>query len=207
MSDNISSAKRELRKHILGLRMGLGDAEVQDLSGKIQTNLFASTILKDIKTAFIYKSFKNEADTAETIGLMRECGIRTCFPRVEAADTGQRVMAIYEAPGGDEFFEMGNFGILEPCPKKCAPVKIEEIDLVVVPGVAYDKGFFRLGFGGGFYDRFLANVKPSCIKAAPAFELQIVSEVPRDIFDMPVDCIITEEQVYYDEEQSKKFEK
>jgi 5-formyltetrahydrofolate cyclo-ligase len=73
---------------------------------------------------------------------------------------------------------------------------IDEIDLVIVPGIAYDRHFNRLGFGGGFYDRFLADVKSDCVKAAPAFSMQVIDTVPTDIQDVPVDCIITEKCMY-----------
>ena len=80
----------------------------------------------------------------------------------------------------------GTWGILEPAPDKIRPVDPKELDLVVVPGVAFSPDGDRLGYGGGFYDRFLPRTKPETVFAALAFELQIRDNVFPGQYDCPM---------------------
>ena len=90
----------------------------------------------------------------------------------------------------------GAMGIPEPRKGKIRQVPPEEIDVVITPGAAFCEEGWRVGYGGGFYDRFLRNSKKKAL--ALAFELQIVQEVPHDLqYDVGVDCIVTENRVIY----------
>ncbi|MEK7545422.1 MAG: 5-formyltetrahydrofolate cyclo-ligase [Patescibacteria group bacterium] len=85
-----------------------------------------------------------------------------------------------------------NLGILEP-DKKSPTEKPENIDLVIVPGIAFDEQGNRIGFGGGFYDKLLKKVK--CPKVALAYDFQIMQSIPGEKHDVPMDKIITEKRV------------
>jgi len=89
----------------------------------------------------------------------------------------------------------GTWGILEPKADRVRPVDPQEIDLVVVPGVSFDPNGNRLGYGGGFYDRFLLRTKPDTTFVALAFELQIRDDVHPEEHDHPVHYVITEDRV------------
>ena len=77
------------------------------------------------------------------------------------------------------------------------PVEPKEIDLVIVPGVAFDIRGNRLGYGGGFYDRFLPNTRKNTTLVALAYELQVSSDVYRAEHDVPIHILITEERLLY----------
>lgn len=97
---------------------------------------------------------------------------------------------------GPDGMRKGMFGITEPCPKKGALLRPEEIDLVLVPCVAFDGEGRRLGHGGGYYDRYL----PGCVrgmKVAVAFEAQRLPCVAADDLDVPMDALVTEQGVQY----------
>jgi 5-formyltetrahydrofolate cyclo-ligase len=91
----------------------------------------------------------------------------------------------------------GTMGIPEPQKEFLRPVRWTDIEAVMVPALAYDLNGFRLGYGGGYYDRLLSGISPECTKIGAAFEQQIVSEVPREKHDIKVDLIITEDRVIY----------
>ncbi len=91
--------------------------------------------------------------------------------------------------------EEGMFGILEPRTGCIRPFPIEEIDIVLVPGIAFDESGGRIGFGGGFYDEFLAKLPSETKRWALAFEFQIVEKIPLTDKDVPVESIITEKRV------------
>ena len=86
----------------------------------------------------------------------------------------------------------GKFGIPEPM--ELMKVSYKSIDAVIVPGVAFDKNGYRIGFGFGHYDKFLKKT-PHAVKIGLAFEFQIVDSVPKEEHDVPVDFIITEKRV------------
>lgn len=85
----------------------------------------------------------------------------------------------------------GRFGITEPC-AGCAPVLVNTLDLILIPGVAFSISGVRLGRGKGFYDRLLAQVSPT--KCGVAFDWQIVQEIPREAHDVTVDFLLTPTQ-------------
>jgi 5-formyltetrahydrofolate cyclo-ligase len=84
-----------------------------------------------------------------------------------------------------------SFGALEPAAGE--PVGPEEIDVVVVPGLAFDRRGHRVGYGGGFYDRFLGRLRPDALTVGICFSVQVVDEVPHGRGDRPVDLVVTEQ--------------
>ena len=89
---------------------------------------------------------------------------------------------------------LNSFGYYEP--KNISPVDPEEIDLVIVPGVVFDKSFNRIGFGKGYYDRILSKLKPSAKKVAIAHDFQVLQSIPTEDHDIKMDMIITEETIW-----------
>jgi 5-formyltetrahydrofolate cyclo-ligase len=92
-----------------------------------------------------------------------------------------------------EELSLGSYGILEPRTEKIRKTNVEDIDLIIVPGVAFDEKGNRLGHGKGFYDRLLKKTKATVIGLA--FEFQILENIPTDKNDVPVDMIITEKRI------------
>jgi len=99
-----------------------------------------------------------------------------------------------------EELEVGTYGILEPRLELRAladkRVEVGQLDLVVVPGVAFDRRGARLGRGKGYYDRLLARVRPDTLLVAPAFECQLFPEIPAEPHDVYMDKVITEKATY-----------
>ena len=85
-------------------------------------------------------------------------------------------------------------GLLEPIESKTNLVEPSDIDLLIVPGIAFDSEGFRMGFGGGYYDRFLQSFKGNTVSLA--FQEQIVSDLPKEDHDIPVEKIITDEAIF-----------
>ncbi|OFW61331.1 MAG: 5-formyltetrahydrofolate cyclo-ligase, partial [Actinobacteria bacterium RBG_19FT_COMBO_36_27] len=90
----------------------------------------------------------------------------------------------------------GVYNIMEPVTELCKPAKISDIDVVVVPGVSFDKKFNRLGYGGGYYDKILSHIPEKIKKIALCFDIQIVDALPVSEHDIKVDTIITETKIY-----------
>jgi len=187
--------KSALRKEILEKRNSVPKSEIETLSQIIMQK--AAVLLKsdDIKLIMCYMDFRNEVMTGDFIRKCLASGKKIALPLVEKGMDGKKNISAYEIKDEQRDVSPGTYGILEPNPATTKLVNPTDIDLVIVPGVAFDEGKYRMGYGAGYYDRFLLKVRPDCIKAAPAFELQIVDKVPREEHDIPVDIIITEKRI------------
>jgi 5-formyltetrahydrofolate cyclo-ligase len=141
----------------------------------------------------VYLAFRGEVETSRIIEDCLGRGVVVAAPLTLRAD--RRLVPLrLEGRAGE--LRKGAYGILEPDPARCSPVAPESLDLVVVPGVAFDERGGRLGYGGGYYDRFLRRHAAGAIWAALAFEIQIVLEpLPLDAHDVRMDLIFTESRV------------
>lgn len=184
--------KRELRKGIIKERMSLKPEEVKQKSELIANRLFSLEEFEISKTVMLYLDFRNEVATE---AIIQECfsqGKRVLIPITQLEPPKLIPSELKDYPGD---LTTGTYGILEPQKDKIRLVEPEEIDLVLVPGVAFDIKGNRLGYGGGFYDRFLNRTKPGTPFIALAFELQVRDEVYPEPHDHPVHYVITEERV------------
>lgn len=189
--------KRDLRNLFKALRDTLSEEERAAKSEKILRNLTAHKGYKDAQTIFIYMSCGSEADTYKIIEKMILDGKKIAIPYLEETEKRMKP-ALFLG-----FLELAEnrFGILEPVESALEFIKADTIDLVITPGLAFDKSGFRLGYGGGYYDRFFAenqffSAKPPK-KVGIAFIEQLSERnLPKSEHDIPVDFIITDCGVY-----------
>lgn len=92
-------------------------------------------------------------------------------------------------------FKIGSYGIKEPDTSYCTKVSTSNIDVIIVPAVAYDKNYYRLGYGGGFYDRFLPTIRKDAIFIGLAFDFQICDAIPKEEHDIQLNYVITESRI------------
>jgi len=187
--------KHIIRKEILRAREALSSAEIERKSTAIIRRLAATKEFLKSGLVMCYMDFRNEVRTAELIKECLAAGKRTAFPLVLDTEGSRREMAAYEVRDVEREMEPGTWGILEPKRNVAREVSPEEIDLVVVPGVVFDLRRYRIGYGAGYYDRFLRRARKDCFKIGIAFELQIVDRVPVEEHDMQLDMIITEDRI------------
>ncbi len=189
--DCIVEKKNLLRSKILRLRNALSTRERQDKSRCIQTCLFRIPDIIEAQNIFIYVSFKSEVQTHEMIKALLLEGKNIIVP---VTDMVNKRLMLSRISDFDADLKPGVMGILEPVREKMKTVSQDSVDIVIAPGVAFSREGWRIGYGGGFYDRFFRETPKRSY--ALAFELQIVSDLPYDPkYDVPVDCIVTEERV------------
>lgn len=176
--------KAEVRKEILGKRKYMSKEEVQSLSNKIQNYILEWNPYKESKGIMAYMDFRNEVKTDKIINNAFEEGKTLVLPK-SIKETITILPCIVESIGD---LKLGTYGIMEPDDKNIAD--INTIDMVLVPGVAFDKDGYRLGYGAGYYDRFLKDYKG--IKVGLCFDLQWVHNVYKDEHDISMDYLITE---------------
>ncbi len=177
--------KEEVRRFLIDLRKGLDTEELCELSDRIIKNIKNLDWVKNSRHFMFYYPLKGEPDL---LPLAEEClrkGLEVSFPKVE----GNSIKPIKVKDLNS--FVRGKFGVFEP--SRGEEVDVRMLDLIFVPGVGFDRKLYRLGFGKGFYDRFLKVTK--AVKVGVAFDFQIFEELPRDEWDMPVDILVTPKEI------------
>ncbi|MCF0134860.1 MAG: 5-formyltetrahydrofolate cyclo-ligase [Lachnospiraceae bacterium] len=182
-------SKISLRNHVKEKRTRQPKQEWLDNSHAICSRLMSLPLWTDADAIFLYCDVRGEVSTDE---LIRNCleGPKTrhlALPRVE----GDRIR-FYEIASREQLIP-GAMGILEPMGEASAD-DLYPHSMMVVPGVAFDKDLHRLGYGGGFYDRYLAE-HPGHVTVGLGFEFQVVPAVPAETHDRALDMVITEERV------------
>lgn len=181
-------AKQELRRKMLLKLKTQKEEERIERSRKIQKKLFALSTFKQAQVIMFYISCGFEVDTLNMIKEAIRLGKKVAVPRLK---DNNRKMAISLVSGVDSELETGPYGIKQPKAEYLRPVSIEKIDLVVVPGVAFDSGGKRLGRGKGYYDRFLEAKREKTRTVGLAFKCQIVEDLPQSPHDYPVEQLIS----------------
>ena len=180
--------KHKIRAHIKekhGIYSGL---EKSRKSGIIRGKLFKEEAFKKAKLVMFYVSLKDEVNTLGMIDEALKDGKRVCVPVI--LKEAKRLIA-GEIMDRKEDLERQHFGIYQPKEGRVKEVPLEDIDLVIVPGVAFDKHNVRLGRGHGYYDRFLCALPDSAKTIGLAFDFQLVDKLPADSHDIPVWKTIT----------------
>jgi 5-formyltetrahydrofolate cyclo-ligase len=142
------------------------------------------------RTVALYRALAGEVPTERIRRAYLAAGARLYYPRV----AGKGTLAFYSHREGDGW-ETGPYGILEPSiPAGVLPL-LSGWDIIVVPGIAFDRRGNRLGRGFGYYDRFLGGLPESVPRVGLAFADQRIPEVPVDAWDVPVHALVTEDGV------------
>jgi 5-formyltetrahydrofolate cyclo-ligase len=184
--------REALRQKILGARDGLSDKVRQAKSISVMQNFWTLLGMQQWSTLFIYVNFRSEVETLELIKKCINRDIRVAVPLVEASAV-RMIPLLIKDPEQD--LVPGYYNIPEPDPKKSLRLEPGEIDAAVIPGSVFDIHGGRLGYGGGYYDRFLLNDAPQAKRIGLAFELQVVDNLPLEPHDQPLDILITEERI------------
>ena len=179
--------KKAFRKAVLQEIEELSEEYIKASDKGIFENIAALPEFVAAKTIFAYISEKREPDTVRIIRKALEMGKTVALP--VSYDGGHMEPRVIKSL--DELVT-GKFGI--PAPQEDAPVlSVEEIDLIIVPAVTFGKDGYRLGRGGGYYDRFLEKFRGFSVGLGRE---KLVREVPTESHDMPVDCLVTEVEAY-----------
>jgi 5-formyltetrahydrofolate cyclo-ligase len=187
--------RNRLRKNRLAARDQLEPARHREKSGQILTRLLEQPIITAAKHLFVYVHFRSEVETTELIEQLIAVGKTVSVPVTLLRES--RLLAVRLTDPAAQL-EPGAFGILEPTKERIAQATVDPatIDTVLIPGSVFDQTGGRLGYGGGFYDRFLTQDAPQARRIGLAYELQMVDQIPMEPHDQYMDMIVTEQQIY-----------
>lgn len=193
MSEAQTAAEKEqFRRYILRLRdrQSLRDIESKSLEILDQVSHIHEYVRARGVACYVGKD--SEVDTRPLIRRALDSNKRVLVPVVKKGDIDLFFSEIQDL--GKELAP-GSFRIPEPRPEFLRPTSLDTVDIIFVPGIAWDKDGYRLGWGRGYFDRVL-NVLPGHVRSIGlSFNLQFVNKVPRDQFDIPVNMVVTESRV------------
>jgi 5-formyltetrahydrofolate cyclo-ligase len=185
--------KKEVRNIMSKRRKSMSEQEVNRKSKTIIEKVMNTEEFKKSKNLMVFLSFDNEVYTFDLIDKAMDMGKKVIVPYT-VKDTYEIIPTLLK--NIEEDLEVSSYGYLEPKKDKITAVQEEDIDLTIVPGLAFDKNMNRIGFGKGYYDRYLAKTKKDSKNMAIAYEYQVLEEIPYDDYDVKMDYIITEENIY-----------
>ena len=181
--------KKELRKKYLALRAAIPEADHKRKSEKIHDYLQLIDAYKNANTVMIFLDFRGEVSTRPIINTMLEAGKIVALPVVNF-NTKELVLIRIESL---DHLVLSKYNIYEPLVEEHTIMAPTEFDLILAPGAAFDLRGYRIGYGGGFYDKLLAQLNTNTTVVGLAFSEQMIDEVPKDSYDQPIHAIITDE--------------
>jgi len=181
-------SKSSLRKNILEKLKLQKEVDRLKNSRLIKNKLFSSAEFKEARTILFYASFDGEVDTWEMIEEARRQEKTVVLPVIVE---GQKKIIPSLVSDLNQELTIGPYGIKQPKKSHIKPVDLKDIDLVLVPAVAFDKEGNRLGRGQGYYDRLLCQFPPHIPAVGLAFHFQILDELPLAVHDCRVKKVIT----------------
>jgi 5-formyltetrahydrofolate cyclo-ligase len=184
--------KYQIREEILRIRNSLSETEIVSSSNIISDKVISTKEFKKAQSIGTYYPIKSEVKTFEIIKHSLATKKTIGLPRI--IDSNKiAFFKIMENSFEDIKFTKGKYGILE---NLMSDSIVEEMDLLIIPGIAFDLQGNRIGYGKGYYDRFLSTRKVSYIMGL-AFENQIIKKIPTTENDIPVDVLVTENRIIF----------
>ncbi|MFD1066253.1 5-formyltetrahydrofolate cyclo-ligase [Oceanobacillus locisalsi] len=181
--------KKKMRQKMLEYLNGLSEYERKMTGEKLQQQLFTNPLFQQAATIGITISTITEWDTYHIIEKALKAGKTIASPKCMVKTREMQYYTWHET----NQIQDGYAGIKEPIPDKTRPILYQDIDLLLVPGIVFDKEGYRIGYGGGYYDRMLMEYRGNTISLCS--EKQMVDCIPRENHDLPVARLITEDRV------------
>ena len=182
--------KKNTRVNILKIREALIEEDHDLKDNIIFEKLYNLDLYKKSDNIFVYINYKDEINTKKFINKALEEGKKIYVPKIYRDTRTMKAIFINSLDN----LEKNSMGILEPKDDTLVIDK-KDIDLIIVPGAVFDKSFNRIGYGGGYYDRYLEEIREKDNKIALAYDFQIIDEIEAEDHDIKMDYIITDKRI------------
>lgn len=186
--------KVEIRRIALQARRALSEDERRIKSRRICETVLSLAEYRTAQAVMVYLDFRDEVETTELAGRILQAGKRLLIPLCKQARTSLIACEIFNL---SDDLHSGLWGIREPHPEKIRPVSPKNIDLAIVPGASFDNQGNRIGFGKGYYDRFLPELRKGVPVIGLAFSCQLTDEIEAEDHDYKMSLLVTENGVTY----------
>jgi len=179
--------KKKLRKEILEKLHHVSKEEKERTAKELKKKLFSLKQFKKAKCVMFYVSKDYEINTHGMIDESIAMGKKVVVPITLKEE---KMLKASELKDRKKELVKSHYGIHQPHEKHVRPVPLKEVNFIVVPGLVFDKSGYRLGHGGGYYDRFLEKAPRIIFTVGLAFDFQLVDELPRHTTDIPVNKVL-----------------
>lgn len=191
--EEIQEAKRQIREEMARMLASISEADLAEKRRRIEERLFDFANFQEARIPLLYIHGPGELDSGTILQRCREENKIVILPLRGKEGSKLTLMKVDDLKrdlrsGGDRF---------EPDPKRCKKVPLECIEIAIIPGIAFDEKGGRLGKGSAYYDRLIPKLPATTRKVALTLEGQLLSQIPLEPHDKPVDIIITEERIIY----------
>lgn len=186
MADSLDQAKRALRAELRERRQQLSDAQRESAAEGIRTQLEALVDSVGARSVSCFLSSPTEPGTRSFINAAIEQGLRVLLPVMREDGLLDWTVA---SPGGKEV--QSALGVPEAVGELLGPIAVNDVDLMIVPAAAVDKGGMRMGWGRGFFDKTLGSMARRPPAYAVIYDSELVDSVPQDVHDQPVTGVVT----------------
>ncbi len=187
-----SIRKEDIRNEMISLRNKLTKEQVDTLSEKIVSTLTKLPVFINSRRIMLYMSFGSEVDTFKLIEYCKELGKSVIVPFCVSKD---RRLVPTEIKSIENDLVKNRIGFLEPKKELVEAASTEDIDIIILPGLAFDRGCYRVSYGGGYYDRFLGKLDFSIPTIGLVYDFQLIDVIPAEEHDIPVDYVITDKRI------------
>jgi 5-formyltetrahydrofolate cyclo-ligase len=191
---DLKEKKSEIRQTTLSLRDGMTEKKRVKKSEEIKDRLFDFANFLEARIVLFYVNVKSEVVTEAMIRKAMQYEKGVVLPWI---DQNKKEIVPYKVDDLNRDVQPGFLDIPEPVPQRCKVMPFEQIDLAIMPGIAFDERGGRIGHGTGFYDRLIPKLDVTTRKVALAFECQIVPQIPMEPHDRYIDIIVTEKRTIY----------
>jgi 5-formyltetrahydrofolate cyclo-ligase len=194
MIDPLVDERNRVRQRFLAIRDSMSPEERVAFSGHISRSLISLSVFREKQIFFVYCHYRGEV---ETIALLNQCLEQGKTVSVPLCQPEQSLMQAVGITDVQSDLVSGYKGILEPSFPRVHDriVPSASIEVALIPGVVFDRCGNRLGYGAGFYDRFLAKEAPQAIRIGLAFSCQLADRIPALPHDVPMDMVVTEQEI------------
>ena len=190
---NAQVLKKNIRKNTLALREQLPPDIRAAYSAAITERLLLLLEYRRATTVLGYMNFGSEFASELWVARVLADGKRLVLPKV---NRHTNELDLYRVDDLASQLATGLWGIAEPVPERCERlIDLNEVEFALLPGVAFARNGARLGYGGGYYDKLLARMKPPPVLVAAVFALQVVQDVPQEATDVRVEWLVTEQGI------------
>lgn len=186
--------KKELRARLLAQRNALPAEYVQQAGLAIQDRLITMPVLRNASRVLIYVSMGSEVCTDGIIQYMLQTGKKVAVPYLHEQHGSMDASEIWDP---ERELILGKYDTRVPKPEYIRMVAPQDIDAIIVPAIAFDLAGNRLGYGGGYYDRYLKRIAPETVLIGINYAIQMVEKLPTNRNDMPVDIIVHEKGIIH----------
>jgi 5-formyltetrahydrofolate cyclo-ligase len=199
MRDDLKMKKKEkIRRELLQQRKEMTKGQVATLSAGISEQIRSLEEWQRAKEVLLYWPIMNEVDTRPLISELWQRGVRVLLPRCKPGQPGMMDLVCVTC---EQELAAGMYSIMEPV-AGCEVIDVGaenfRPDLAILPGISFDRQGFRMGYGGGYYDRLLEGPQMGrALKVGLCYEHLFVKKLPKEAWDRPVNTICTEEQTWH----------